>query len=105
MSAALEQLRDARALITDPAQWTEHTYARDRYGRAVDPCQPEAVCWCAYGALDRQGADECSDAREYLRAAAEVLFDSFPACVNDDDGHAAVLRMYDRAIELAGASA
>lgn len=101
MSDALEQLRAARSLLADPAAWTRETYARDRYGDPVHSAFEEAACWCAYGALERQGASGNSEASEYLRRAALVLFDSWPACVNDDRGHEAVLRMYDRAIELA----
>lgn len=103
MSVALEQLRTARELLSDPTKWTRGEYARDRYGDAVPSAHAEAVCWCAYGALDRAGAGQFGDAREYLRGAADKLFDSFPACVNDEQGHADVLRMYDRAIELAEA--
>ncbi|MCJ2067825.1 hypothetical protein MKK75_03210 [Methylobacterium sp. J-030] len=103
MTTAGGYLRAARDTLTDPAHWTKEAYARDRRGAAVASNSPEAVCWCAYGALERLGTGEIVDAREYLRVAADDLFKSPPAGVNDHIGHAAVLRMYDRAIELAEA--
>jgi hypothetical protein len=41
------------------------------------------------------------DADALLIRAAKRVFDSDPASVNDTMGHAAVMQMYDKAIELA----
>jgi hypothetical protein len=36
----------ARALIADPAHWTQGSYARDAAGHRVGENSAEATCWC-----------------------------------------------------------
>lgn len=44
-------LRSARAILTDPEQWTEKALARDVHGEPVRPNSPNAVCFCLEGAI------------------------------------------------------
>ena len=105
MSTVADRLRAACTRITNPSAWTRGSYARDADGKPAYASSKPPVCWCAYGALYAEGAeDECPEVRLLRRAALEVHA-SVPIDVNDDLGHAAVLRMYDRAIELADAGA
>jgi hypothetical protein len=102
---AVTVARDARALIVHPDRWTTGSYARTAIGTKCAPDDPLATRWCALGAsyLALEGADpEVSDAVESAlrRAVRELWGDGRPAAVNDEQGHAAVLKMYDRAIEL-----
>lgn len=46
-------LRDAAELVN--RGWTQGDYARDAAGHEVDPRDPEAVCWCAQGAIWKAG--------------------------------------------------
>jgi hypothetical protein len=100
VSQLLQDLRAARALIEDPKRWTKGEEARNADGDPIHPSKPEAVCWCALGATIRVGGNR-ADLRTLTMACA--LRDAEPSGfgvvdVNDRDGHAAVLALYDRAI-------
>jgi hypothetical protein len=95
-SAAIVQLlRDARALIADPDDWTQRTYWSFRGRRcAVGALRAAArqltdpgVAWSAHGLL--------------IRVARSRGFTNVEA-MNDRSPHAAVLRAFDQAIALAG---
>ena len=107
MSAAGDTLRAARETLSDPTRWTQGAYARSASGRRLWFESPSAVCWCAYGALGKHSGlhPEEGRAADFLRRAADELFDLYPTEVNDDRGHAAVLSMYDLAIALADVEA
>ncbi len=40
-------------LLSDRARWTTRFTARDSSGRQVNSTSPEAVRWCAYGAMEK----------------------------------------------------
>lgn len=121
-------LRRARARIEDPARWTRGSYAkRIADDGSLMLCRPNdgrATCWCAQGAVfceaNESSFDEVGRADATRRALAALRtiavqrgYESFGHplgavfALNDDAGmsdmqaHAAVLRMYDRAIALA----
>ena len=90
-------LRDARDLISDPARWCKHTMARDRFDQPVDFKSKEAFKWCARGALARV------EPKYEVRYAAlhrleSVLGRREITVVNDKEGHAAVMAVFDKAI-------
>ena len=106
-----ESLVAARELLADPAHHTTGSYYKGPNGEVN--CAPEyATCFCAVGALfyvngvsisdpdkDLPGIDQLIEAvGEILHhpARLQTVFD-----LNDNCGHAEVLRMFDRAIELA----
>jgi hypothetical protein len=117
----------AQARIRDPRHWCQRCLARDAADRLVSPTAPEAVRWCAAGALltvteSRDGQSyylephtESRDGQSYLephteqyRAAlhylnkgAELLAGLGVTTVNDYHGHAATLRAFDLAITMA----
>jgi len=111
-------LLKAKSLIADPAHWTQGVYARDAEGFDVGPNSPTAVCWCSYGAIDATAPDftaENTAAGTFLKDAALALFPTSvpwradapfnvygPVDVNDKMTHADVMRMFDKAAELAG---
>jgi hypothetical protein len=45
-------------LLTDPAHWTQGTFARNKYGNPVNSAGPTAVCWCLLGAINLCYPDE-----------------------------------------------
>ena len=51
MATVREQLIAARALIKDPARWTQCAYARDQDQNEIEPWSVNALCFCAYGAI------------------------------------------------------
>jgi hypothetical protein len=110
--SAREQLIAARALIADPAKWTQGWFAKTAKGQRVGPEEDKAVCWCVMGALKVTSPAGVyhpihAPAYPFLSRAAESVKGSFgsPAWVNDTTDHATVLRMFDLAIELAATPA
>ena len=110
MSAAVDMLSDAQELIRDPQNWCQFAEARNADGREVQFDYKSACQWCAFGATDFAGrghADETAlRAMRALRDASDPWFDTFPEgvspeAVNDNCGHAAVMEMFDRAIQIA----
>ena len=103
MNEAQKQLSEAKTLISDSANWCQHANARSNTGQEVDVESESATKWCAFGALLRT---HCRGSCVlYLDQAAEEL-----CCgkgfvkTNDTTDHPTVMRMFDRAIELAGES-
>jgi hypothetical protein len=100
-------LKDARARIADPAQWTTGGLARTNTGTLCSVDDPAAVCFCAMGALLRACslAGENEAGNRGLWAVAEDVLDrvsgGYYVYINETRGHQAVLDLYDRAIALA----
>lgn len=103
-----EILRAAKSLISDKAKWTTGAYAKTSAGRMIGVDCENACQFCAIGALARVSGttpkfvEREFDVGAFLNKAAGER--GYPHIVNDEDGHAAVMAMYDRAIELAEAA-
>ena len=102
-------LIDARALIADPARWTMWMLASTERGRPVAWHDRSARRWCAVGAIHRAALDLIGNRSQAVRIANEVIAGiaplasvrgSLPA-VNDAEGHAAVIVLFDRALASA----
>ena len=97
MKTTLQILKEARELISVEERWCRGAYARDRNG---DPCEPEAaVSYCAIGAIDldiRATVELCTSAAELGYEASRGR--RVIVTVNDELGHAHVLRCFDHAI-------
>lgn len=98
-------LRAAMALIEDEARWCQGALARTARGRRCRVDSPTAARWCAMGAVTKC-TPHCEDARrrawEMLRYSTQALYRRWPAVVNDELGHAAVLACYREAIRRMG---
>jgi hypothetical protein len=99
-------LINARALIADPAHWTSCTLARTADDHVVEWYDRSVTKWCAQGAIYRAAYDLVGDQNEATRIGNEVAkniyrpswrFVSLPN-VNDRQGHAAVLAVFDKAV-------
>ena len=101
-------LKNARALITDPDHWTQHTYACTEKNDPVDVTNEHAFSFCIVGALMKYcGCDDklLSECLEKLDEAAletepgtvELDEDMSHPCmsVNDLSGHNKVLKLFD----------
>jgi hypothetical protein len=105
--------------IAPAAQWTDHVWARDKDGWPVSPTNPQAVAWCAAGSLDLE-VQRRGGARALLSACAAALnrpalryctairghwmvdpaLHPYPfVAVNEAFGHAAILHVFEWAIE------
>ena len=101
-----ELLVKAKAVIADPKHWTQGWYAKDAEGKSVGPRNPDAVCWCSLGALDKVAHEEnangaCLAATEYLVVVSDECGYSSISDFNDNLSHEAVMRKWDEAIKLA----
>lgn len=104
--ASADILRAARARIEDPKNWTQGDFAKLADGRGATSYDPDAVCWCAIGAVRAEAGLRDEVVERYLVDAAQNHFSRrSPAMVNDCIGHDAVLQMYDAAIAAAEAGA
>jgi hypothetical protein len=111
-----ETLTKARALIADPTHWTEGTFARKSDGIETGWLDPEACCFCAEGAImkacevtfqspNRMNYTAYREAMDFLQynhvqKQAGLPTEMVPA-INDDLGHEAVIKLFDKGIELA----
>lgn len=100
-----EVLIAARALISDPSKWTQQEYARDDASNGVGSLDESAVCWCSYGAIERAAGTRLTGRIDTILcdAALDIFNSGCVSVINDSRSHADVLRMFDRAIELASA--
>jgi hypothetical protein len=95
-------LRNARALIARPADWTRGVHARTENGRPVMWHDQQACRWCALGAINRAVYDLVGHKERAEGIADEIIADCFPcnlSWINDKDGHATVLQLFDKALD------
>jgi len=108
----------ARDDVATPGRWVSGYLALDKHGKLVSPRAREARQFCAWGALaknDPSGTDHEEDpvgtgqmgelgveALRVLDRAARLLNADSALVVNDLGTHRLVLRMFARAIALAG---
>lgn len=100
----LEVLKNARDLISDPNRWCQQYHARKADGCPTSICSPEACRRCARGAVLKAGRFDLKTtdyAMNRLYRAGHELFDSeiSIAEINDEMGHEAILKCFDRAIQ------
>jgi hypothetical protein len=65
-------LEGARKLVGTRATWTRHTLAMTRNDRDCDPTHPEAVRFCAHGALVRTAYQLTGNSRQALQLAGKA---------------------------------
>ena len=103
-------LRKARGLLSDKRKWTRYGAARTGNGAVCPPYAPEAVKFCAYGAIARAALEVTGDrqqARRLARSIEMILVGGERApqppnrisYVNDRKGYAAVMGLFDAAAE------
>ena len=110
-SPTVQVLQAARNLIADESRWGRRWLSTTADGTcAYGVMSEDAVAWCAHGAIMHEGGEGYFPAARLLdRVASELFPDTIAAhpevipaaAVNDHLGHAAVMQMFDRAIELA----
>lgn len=116
----LTVLEYARNLIASPQNWTRGEYARDVDGSGVCAADPNAICFCSVGAVQRATSDVVGDLshEDALRLETSSIDILSEATSRDPGGHQFygsiadfndsrttthedVLRAFDHAIKLA----
>jgi hypothetical protein len=96
-----EHLEKAKALLSDPTKWAKGQYAKDKDGHVVSVFAPQAVSWCADGALWFFFDQGPSFASTYLDRVIPPPFVGVPAYNDALTSHSDLLAWFDRAIALA----
>jgi hypothetical protein len=105
-----EMLRAAKAKIGEPDSWCMGSEAVNASDEAEDPTDPEACRWCSIGAVIAVGGIGSPYVFTLLDDAAKAMGKGgklglrAAALLNDTTDHATVMKMFDRAIELAEAA-
>lgn len=97
-------LKAARELISDPKRWVQGCNARTQEGAYVYSSDPEAYCFCSYGALLKVAPSWLAeDALDALSEFSLAEYGKATIRLNDDPKttHAMVLELFDQAIEVA----
>lgn len=89
-----------------PGRWTQREEARFADNAPAPPLNPRAVTWCAAGHIALQQCDPLMDTRAAWKAISNSIEHVYPslgmrqdlAVVNDELGHAAVIRVLMAAI-------
>jgi hypothetical protein len=104
MNNTLLTLRLAKNRISDPNNWIQGHFARDKNGWLTESESRNAVCWCSIGAL-RSAA---KGTNQFSMNAMRVMENCIPlengmniAEYNDTHTHEEVMKLFDAAIELA----
>jgi hypothetical protein len=71
-SSIADILDRAADLIEPEGAWTQTAMARDEKGYVTAAQDPEAVCWCSYGAILRTGCS-LSDLHRVMEAADDAV--------------------------------
>lgn len=113
MTKELQAIARARNLISDPDKWCQGAQARASDGFETPALNPDACSWCAWGALISAAYDLTGhprDATLLANNAACLLHEDivdFGITVlfskNDNEGHAAVLALFDKALQAEAA--
>jgi hypothetical protein len=97
---ASEMLERAKAVISNPENWTVGTPARDEDGYPVSIYSPYAVKFCAVGACARADCYVGSFGADAIRFLWLAAGGKDPAAINDRGKHEEVLHLFDEAIRL-----
>lgn len=65
-------LSRTRSLIQKLENWTKYLWARDQFGRDIEPTSEYATCWCLLGALKKERQELGVSVKTY-RFAIELL--------------------------------
>lgn len=95
-------IKEARTLIAHEKNWCRRQMAYDQDGGAVGATDSKAAKFCAYGGLIAAAHQMTRDGdRAYELASRAVSYFGGSSAlieVNDNEGHPAVLALFDRVI-------
>ena len=110
MARPIQQQIILRALeiVSDENRWTAATLARDQHGRSCPVHAPEAVRFCAVGALARAASELLGDRANHALVAhienTVLAADGQPrlnlAHINDQQGRKAIIELFKKALAV-----
>lgn len=108
MAKISEILKQAKALIADEKSWTQGEAARNSQGEYTYSLNPDAVCWCSAGAVNKVTKDNwlvIETIAKHLHTTLEQDFNYYEGIpnYNDEHTHAEVMAFWDKAIAAAEA--
>lgn len=82
-------LLKAMDIIATPDKWTKGSFARDINQVSTSADEPDAVCWCALGAIQKatKNSKASADASLYLVSAVETIvpiFNDYSSTTHDE---------------------
>lgn len=103
-------LQEARAILAKRGAWTQKHLARTEWGSSIDPQHPDAVQFCAIGALCKvANPSEVDLARKFLMKCAPSKYQSSLMNIEQYNDRFStkkkdIMKLYDCAIETAEAA-
>lgn len=107
MKTTIEILKEARELIAKEGGWGQGTYARSADGEVSYPTNPDAVCFCTWGALIAVDARQELHRPDGVQPALDNVTGGNFVAFNDAPGRtqAEVVAKFDEAIAAEEAKA
>lgn len=95
----IELIKKARNKIYFKKHWTQSAIARNKDGKVVEVHDRNAVCWCVMGALivvcpTQWHFESIIDTIYKVTGTNSIIY------INDRKGHAAVIRIFNKAIKI-----
>ena len=98
----LKVLKKAKGRIWYKKNWTTGICARDSDNASVHSKDPNAICWCAYGAIVWATANypQLDEVVAYIEEIVPIVKEnSGIVAINDKQGHEAIIRVFNQAIK------
>lgn len=100
--------RRARDIIADKKNWCIHATSRTKYGREISYTNAQADKFCAIGAIYRAafeiaGEDQHLNLARIVDAEVEKSAGKWLPDINDEEGHKAILKVFDAYLEKVNA--
>lgn len=97
-------LTKTKDVISTIDTWTKHAFARNDKGEAVSSKNPNAICWCLAGGLEKAAEEESTkneiveETRKHLVTMIKKKGVPSIASFNDYSTHPEVMNLLDEAI-------
>ena len=98
-------LKQIKEYFSNPRNWTQGAVARNAKGERVIPSNPNAVCYCLIGAIekfippkDAPNFIKQNQIKDFISTVSFNLSGFCPVLVNDDLGYDSVMQLLDESV-------